>query len=638
MKTYTRNSVRLLISLVMMGWGYTQAQILDSESKTTVTLDDRTIVTLYAQAGKPDRYYYLPVKPKISFKEDGTPEFLFLRYMNNDKQKEMNGAILHFLATWGLTKVQEQQLAAMIKSKYNGTLMGAADVTTDENNSLTIISASLGDEKTKLIHGGQAPVLPGTKVAVAAKINKENAQIFRATLPDQKNQSRTADLSVQFRFKYQVQFPAVKGNITIDWAKMKQKFESDFAQYYSGKEGVSWWDVAGQFTGQEVKSYFETHFTFDILQSSNVIEANYEENLSDERLDKVREAFMEVIIQLIADVRQPESDEDLVPPNDEEENEENPDIKTGNSYTFSRTKFESLFESKKTIFNLNVKLAVERSFPTAVNLTEMIDQYSQIKGCVQDILLDDPFFEYRVIPIMIDKDAAEYFKSEVNSVGVEVYKKRSDGSEYRNDTINFNSKTVEKNGGSISISYARGNDKSSTPFKYRYQWNFRGGYKYPEQPEYETGDWNGLVISAPVTFRNIEMIANPDNLKEMGIMVVILEVAYQKFGALQKKSIPLIVSEALKNGTSIASGVIFTDKDAPGYAYRFIYQREKEPNKLATEWQTNVDYNVVVVPLPEEWKDPTSERLAFAAAIAREVVSNDKLRSMIDRIINQFEK
>jgi hypothetical protein len=219
-----------------------KAQILDSENKLSITLSDGTQLTLFGQASnlsdaKTKNYYYLPNEPRLAVKPDGTPQFLFLKYMSDKEAKEggISGAILHMLMEWGLTPKQTAELDLILKNGEQGApkesiLKGAVDVSPDGDKSFKVISATLSDGTLApaVVTSSKAPVLPGSKIAVAVKLDANGAQLLAATF--EKARSIT-DLSIELNFKYTVRMPAAKGRAIINWSKMYTQYKQDSASY-----------------------------------------------------------------------------------------------------------------------------------------------------------------------------------------------------------------------------------------------------------------------------------------------------------------------------------------------------------------------------------------------------------------------
>jgi hypothetical protein len=249
MNQVIKKSIIALFALWITG---ANAQILDYQNKVEVVLNDGLKMIMYGRTSSlsttfSEEYYYLPLNLKLGVKPDGTPEFLFVKYTTEEKadQGGTQGAIMHFLMEWGLSAAQLAEAQAKLKAKLAGMggnyallknpkIMGPVDVSAaTESGSFRVISATLGDDKSaKTVTSGRAATMPGSKVAVASKMDKYSAQLLAATF--EKNRSIT-DLSLEMSFKYNVLFPAVDGTITLDWEKINFSFEN-FSAYYEKQD------------------------------------------------------------------------------------------------------------------------------------------------------------------------------------------------------------------------------------------------------------------------------------------------------------------------------------------------------------------------------------------------------------------
>ena len=231
-----------------------KGQILDSENRLAVVLSDGTQVVLYGKASslsdqKTKDYYYLPVNPRLSFRPDGTPEFLFTKFITEAREENggVSGALLHFLMEWGLTPEQELELKNLLKNQHQGAkLLGPVDVEAADGDSFRIISATVNENDggftESVIISGKSPPLPGLRVAVASRLDKFGAQLLAATF--EKSKSIT-DLSLELGFKYTLRYPAARGRAIVNWDKFHSQFQKDSAEYnketQQGKDRTGYW-------------------------------------------------------------------------------------------------------------------------------------------------------------------------------------------------------------------------------------------------------------------------------------------------------------------------------------------------------------------------------------------------------------
>jgi hypothetical protein len=594
------------------------SQIVDSENKLSLTLSDGTQVVLFGEASrlsdrKSKNYFYLPVSLRLGAKPDKTPEFLFLKYITDEKAEQggIGGALLHMLMEWGLTPEQQEEVEQILANGEQGArkksiLKGALDVKPDGDKSLRIISATLTDETLapSVVQSLSAPVLPGAKVAVASNLTANGAQLLAATF--EKTRSIT-DLSVEMSFKYTTRVPAARGRVIVRWSEIQRHFEKDYAQYKETRKKKSRGGILGgvvdavfgKKTEVTSRSYDEVRSVIDYMVENEFIKVDFDENIADERVTKIREAFFDFFLQKMTE----SADSDILTPPTEKEKEAMPNIKYGKKYTYNRTFFESSFKKKTETYYLNYRLAVEKPFTITANLASWYDNVKDNKKCVGSVFLNDPFFDHRDINLILDLEAKEMFDQEVNFVTVNVRKRRSSGNDFT-DARTIDAEYLKNNGLKASITYARGDDKNSDTYEYKTQWSLRGGNVFPEDPAWIKGDWQGVTLEPPIVPRNIEFEADLEEFKALGIVRATLQLRYYKFGNEVETNIPMTVSKE----EPLVEKMIFTDRDSNGYAYRLVLTH-KEKGKMALDWDSKINDDYVYASIPQELRDEDPQYL-----------------------------
>lgn len=608
-------------------------QILDSENKITLTLKDGTPVTLYGQAvslsdSLSKNYYYLPCNLRLSQKKDGTPEFLFLKFTTEEKEGDgaVQGALLHMLMQYGLTPKQEQELSGILKSKYNdGVLKGMADVEPDGENSVRVISATLSSSKMTqtLVFSGTAPTMPGSKIALAAMLDKNAAQLLAATF--EKTRSIT-DLSMTLSFNYNVRYPAARGYVKEYWHRVDSMHLIDSASYSETDEKDYGEKTLNGFVGALVggpigaaigwfASGDEDHFSYDEmrkfyrhLEEKDVIEVRFEENLADERIDKIREAFFQHFLNSFTEK------DASAPPRQagDKEREGIPDIKQGDSYKFRREIMEVVKEKRTRFFNMNYALAVKRSHQLTENLASWYDGVKNNSRCVGVVNLNDPFFQHRDINLIMDLDAEDMIGKEINYATVSVRKKRNqEGANDFSQQITLDRKFIEENGNRITLTYSKAQDQNPDVYEYKVQWSLRGGHVFPpKDTSWTKGDWQGLTLSPPIQPQPMRFEVDLDEMKSLGIRNVTLQLRYLKFG----KEVESNINISLYKKEPFAETTIYMDKNTQGYAYRLVFSHQSK-GVLAMPWEASINTNYVFAVVPEELRkeDPTFLEQAIAA-------------------------
>ena len=646
-----RNSFKItaVLFVVLLSMAtLSEAQILDYQNKVSIILSDGTPVTLYGRASNSKTsggdsyqftgdYYYLPVNMRLSKKDDGTPQFLLLKYTTDERADAggVQGALMHFLMEWGLTPEQERELDTKLKTKvrelargnalFAGVttpkVMGAVDLTADQDNSFRVISAVLNDQSMtpNLISSGKAPVIEGTKVAVASKLDKNGAQLLAATL--EKNRS-ISDVSLEMTFKYSLLFPAVRGKIVVDWSKFETAFEHFSAKYKHDNRDTKDGD-------DDTYSYDEVKRIYESAIETKAVVIDIDKNTTDDAVaNKVVEEFMNVMINALTD--KDDQNERPAAANDEEK-QADPNIRYGSRYRFNRTKFESRYSRKYEVYNLNYRLAIPKEIVITENLAAWYDGVRDNKKCVASVNLNDKFFQHRDINLILSEGSEQLIGKEVNYVTVNVRKKRNDGNDFFK-SVTVDKEYLKKNGVRTNLTYARGEDDNTEVYEYQLQWSFTDGDVYPNPSPWIKGSWEGLALTVPVKPRSIEMEANLDDLREAGITRATLQMRYMKLGKEVESNIPLTVSK----NEPLVKETIFTDPDTRGYAYRLVFNH-KESGKLATPWDAKVNDDYVYVNIPEDFRDKTSEAFLKAIEIGKEVTETVDGDSPVSKVLDKFK-
>lgn len=633
------------------------AQGLDANNMITIVLDDGTKVnligkalsmeasqTIYGTNKASNEYYYLPANLRLSQKADGTPEFLFVKYTTEKDASAggVQGALIHFLVEWGLTADQLKQAELKLKSKLGQSssnrgwfipsvvnqrvgeikILGAATLLSNDG-SFEIFSASLSD--VKILKSGRAPVTEGAKAIVAAKMDKNVAQLFASTLDKAKS---IADLSLEFRFNYVAKIPAIKGKIEIDWTSV-QKYFNQFN--YIKNETYSPWK------NDMTTSQYDSIYSYMRESNAIKIEVDLGGNTAAEQEAALRinELFMTMFSNLIS-----ASEQRAMPSNSLEETPEahsnatNEATKSAGSYDYvniDMRKIANKAMSKHETIILNQRMNSTFSTVVTGNLLSWYQGVRNNQKCVYSVNLNDPFYEHRYLNFILDLDAKDIFDSEVNYVSVNVRKKRDQGNSFQ-DKVIIDKKYLAEKGSNVSMTYARGEDKNPDVYEYQTQWSLRGGNIFPPAPFWEKGDWAGVTLYPPVKPMNIEFEANLEQLKEMSISRVTCQIRYKKFGIEIEDN--LNVSPA--QGASLVNRILYADKDTRGYAYRMVFNHMTE-GKLALPWSSKVNDNYVFATIPEELKDKTSPLFEAAKKLGSQITIKEGKVSTSETIIDTFK-
>jgi hypothetical protein len=586
------------------------ALVLDDENRLTLVLGGGVNVTLIGEAtDSPSRktrnYYYLPSGPhlRLARRADGTPEFLFLKYTTDKTagQGGISGGLMHFLMEWGLTPEQEADMKAKLTAKVPGAqLMGAVPLEPEgETGSFQIISATLSDRTLAptVVLAGTAPPLPNSRTAAASRLTAEGAQLLAATLEKSRSIS---DVSVSLNYRYTTLMPAVRGTITLDWSRLEEQKDSLRIKYTKKSGGCfMWWCGAPTYTYDEVKEQVR------FLEDNKIIEWHMDELIADERTAKVREAFLQYLLNMTTEPPKPETPP---PPPSADEKAKDPDVKHGRSYTFSQSSMKRTLARKKETVNMNLRLAVKWPHQLVGNMMSFYDAARDNPRCVNTVTLNDPFFQHREIPVMLNLERPEIFDEALNYVTVNVRKRRSTGNTFE-DRVTFDAKTVKEKGVAATVTYARGDDRSPDVFEYQTVWSVKGGGVYPANAPWSRGTSQGIDLSPPIEPRKIDVEGDLDAMAASGVTRVTAQVHYPRLGREVEVNIP--ISPAGKE--PLVTRWIYTDRDTRRLAYRLVVNHKTE-GTLALPWRpVDGEYIYAQIP-PELLTEPQMKEDAKAAA------------------------
>lgn len=589
------------------------AVTLDDENRLTVALKDGTQVSLLGEAStlseaKTSKYYYLPANLRIASRPDGTPEFLFLKYTTEKGADKggVTGGLIHFLMGWGLTAAQEAELRDKLRAlNRNAELKGAVPMIPEgDAATFQVVSATLSDSGDKekgmtraLVTSGKAPLVPGGLAAVAARMSEEGTQLLAASL--EKTRS-IADVSLNLNMAYEVLTPAAKGRITFDWQKLEQHSDTLRAEYQRREVGRKKTEscflvfCASDDQPEYAYSYDEVRKQFDFLREKEIVKFDFDEQMADERVAKIREAFTQYFINTMA---QPAQSQTPPPPADSDKDKDKgnaPDIRQGAGYHYRRDSFKQAFAQKTKVINLNYRLAVRRPFQLVGNLATWYDAARSNPKCVGTVVLNDPFYQHLDLNFILSNESVPMFDSIVNYVTVNVRKDRGAQKTPFEDRVTIDGKFIKASGVRASMSYSRGDDPAPSNYEYQTQWSFKGGRVFPPNPVWTAGSLESVTLSPPIKPHDLQVEADLDAMKANGIVRIQLQVHYPQFGEEREDNIALSAAQ----NQPITTSTLYTDADIKGYAYRLIFYHKTE-GRLALPWQFDNAYYVYATLPPQ---------------------------------------
>ncbi|MEI7984847.1 MAG: hypothetical protein WCI55_04390 [Armatimonadota bacterium] len=600
--------------------------IMEYENPLELTLNDNTKVTLLratASLGSTPKYYYLPTNLRLSKDADGVPMFSLVKFTTDKSESNggAQGALLHFLMEYGLTKAQEAEVKSLLNPastrgavnyRYirrgvqppptdppKGELLGCAPLVADGDAGSFIISSGTLSDTTlakSIITSGKAPTIAGEKVAVASRLTSNGAQLLSSTFD---RNSSIADISVTCKLGYYTMLPAVKGTIKFHAEKLKTEVERLRAENKGGvtTKRTGLWPFSYTVTKSDNRSYEEAYESFNRLADIGVLEMKFEQTIDNETTGKFRDAFFQSFLAMFTQKSEQNTLETPERPQPASENGQDPTRGPGPGGIplYTRNKTVETQNVKDWTYTLTARIPVLNKFTITDNIKKWFpDIDSNREKCIRAINLNDPFFTTREINFILDLDARDIFDEYVNYVTVNVRKNRSSGRPFQ-DSFVIDSKYIKEKGISSLIQYSRGNDNNPDNFEYQMQWSLRGGEVFPQNPQWKPGNWRGEPLTAPVKGVDLSFDCTPEDLKSKDLVSVTAQVHYMRFGQEAESNIRLSASET----SAVKKQRFFRDKEAKNYSYRLIFVHKKL-GRLVTDWVHNASDEYIYATIPED--------------------------------------
>jgi hypothetical protein len=420
-----------------------------------------------------------------------------------------------------------------------------------------------------------------------------------------------------------VLMPAVNATMTVDWSKLQKEGTTLSADYKRSTTGYecSFWSLFSGCDAQYSYSYKEVKNQFDFLEQKQVIKLDWIETLSDERLNKLREAFLQMFINSIAEPAPAQP-----PPPAAAANDKGPDIRQGNGYVFRQSALKTSMQQGSRVISLKARLAVKKPYTLVGNLGSWYDGVRNNPKCVAAVNLNDPFFQHRDIHFILDLDAKDLFEQQANYVTINVRKKRSAGNPFE-DRVTIDQNFVKEKGINATVTYARGEDSNPDAYEYQTQWSFRGGVVWPANPAWMKGGWEGVTLAAPIAPRTIDVESDLEAMKAAGITRITVQVHYPRLGEEVEENISLSPAR----NEALVSKKIFMDREARGYVYRLVVD-SKTDGKLAMPWSAKMGDDYVYAAVPKDVLE-VPQLKAEAQSAAKTVMASAK-----EKVLSKFNE
>ena len=488
---------------------------------------------LFPDIFEPNSYYYLPNKISLGKQSDGSPQFSFLRYVQNvgtgadesTRKEGEGGGIIHALVQFNVTddmiKEAERDLKRKVRTGKDSVIIKGPIIY--KAGTFAIISSAAnekGEFSKQVIGVGKAPVIEGTKAAVSIQLTKLGSKVLWESF-----KTATPDLSFSFIMDVSGYRSPIKATIVADF---DQIYENQ--TFKAGLEGAN------------IDAKIEATFK-EFLQSGAIKVNNIGSDKSQEQL--IEMAFN----KLSAMMFEPVSTSD-----EPQQNNTNPlaaltpliglaaGAATGGAGTVATSaastklvfgyKFKKERKRGKFTIDLNKSLSEEVSFRFDENVGS---DAVKCKPCYKQVNLDDPFYQQREVLVSVDGLNADQFSKYINFATISMKKQHgSNGNatiqEVRVGPKEFNSGNVYR----LLYGWKDALDNNRSEWlKYDYKtiWSFFGDHKV--ETDWKNSDQIGINLAPPFHPIKIDVEANADLMKDNQIRLINVKFFYD-FGDGEK--------------------------------------------------------------------------------------------------------
>lgn len=554
----------------------------------------------------PLEYYYLPQYPKLAKNEDGSFEFLCIKYVGENK--ESSGGLFHALIEYTLpdsliktigNKLAQEKPGAIIVGPV--PLMQAFNDGQEGVGSFQVVSAILskegGEDKftRTVITSGHAPLTPGSKAVVASLLTPEGATLLWNSM-----QGATSDVSVSIHAYYEA---AVKSYNAVVQAEMSTIYEH-FSRVYG---------VQQDYTKRQLRKIVDDlkqdgTLTIDVFDRTSAL------GIKDNELDAVLSLVTDKLVELMFNAesgwsQEPEREVAVEPGQFKGRQNESwfsrtflgsKDTKyyTDNQYVMKKRED---IRTKTFYMNLSQSTTVKVPVYSSGNLGGLFSTLDSRYFRIVD--MNDPAFQIRDLHFQIDGDYVDSFQDIINFVSVNFRKKYDADHDDQTKQIIINYQDVKSGNTIRSINYPRLGFTSSDWLDYEYQigWSIKGEdktLKIPEgQDRWVRSNDPAISLRPPFDKRVLELDADRGLFRDAGVVTAVIDFATVLAGNVRKyRSISLKSGDA-ENSVSTA---IYHDSGEE-IVYRVTWYN-KNGRQYRTELQLlDSDYLYLVPPSEDKF-------------------------------------
>lgn len=483
-------------------------------------------------------YYYVPRYPRIATNEDGTLEFLCLKYV--DPAGKTGGGLFHALVEFDLPPETVQALETELKKQIPGAklagpvpLRQSQEEAEGEQASFQVVSAVLSDTgeggfTRKVVTSGKAPITPGSRAAVAAILNQQGATLLWDSLS-----GPTSDVSIAINAYYEAAVVGFDARITAEITTIYNHF-SRLRNVQQDYDRTQIRDILDELRRKgDIK--------VEVLDRTKALDlkAGDMQALVDLITNKITEVMFDSKTGFAADPpREVAVEQDQIKGRQEKGWLAKLFTSTGDQkyYTDNQYVMKRREDIRQNLFSvvLTKNSTVKVPINTAGNIHGLYDALKNDPRYFRVVNLGDPAFEFRTVYFQVDGEYSGSFQDAINFVAVNFRKKFETNPEFTS-TLRFSQDNVKDGKLVQEVAYPRLGQKDAKwlDYEYRLVWSVhdRSSVNIPaQQDKWLPANDAAVSLVPPLEKMNIEIDADRGVFNDCGVMSANVVFEYPLLG------------------------------------------------------------------------------------------------------------
>lgn len=533
-------------------------------------------------------YYYVPQVPRLATRPDGTFELLVQRYVGTGDRP--SGGVFHALVEFSLPPEHVDTLLKQLRRRVPGAriigpvpLRPATQDTAGGGtvSSFELVSAILEDTLEgrfgrNVLTSGVAPVLPGSRAAVAAHLSPDGIALLWESM-----KGRTSDVSVAIRAYYDAVADGYNAKVTADVSVVYQHF-SELQ------------NIQGNYTRHQIRTVVDT-LRRDGTLSVEVLDLTEGTSISSSDMEGILDLVTQKLVEAMFDpelgwARDPEREVAVEPGQVPGRRREGLLTQVfgagfaaigaglfapfGASDTEYYTDHQYVLKQRQDIRQstflllLSKRAVVSVPIDAAGNLGGVYHGTgSDSSSYFQTVRLDEPT---REVTFQLAPDYVEAFEDLINLVTVSVRKSYRDQPELQ-EYFTIGQADVSEGGIFRRLTTPR-LGATGPGIEYQTVWSLRGGITIKEPQESDgwiEADVPAVSLAPPLERRTVTIARDPDLFGQSGVTTAVIQFATVVGGeVLRARRVRLSASDA--DPTVEREVVLYHDPNEP-VAYRVFW-------------------------------------------------------------------